>query len=86
MLMKNKSTLPKKLYVFVILFIANVFTITAADFEVDNISYKITGDTEVEVTKRDSVLYTGEVIIPATVEHDGTTDTVTAMANNSFRV
>ena len=63
-------------------------TTMACDFEVDGIFYKITGSNPatVEVTfmTSDYNSYSGEVNIPETVTHDGTTYTVTTIGNNAF--
>ena len=58
-------------------------TATAYDFEVDNIYYNINGN-EATVTYG-TARYTGEVTIPATVSHDGTTYPVTAIGDSTFR-
>ena len=82
--MNTLITLTRKLSVLVLLFMACVFTTSAADFMVDSICYNIIGENEVEVTKRDSVRYSGEVIIPATVVNDGVTYQVTRIGASAF--
>jgi len=55
----------------------------AADFSEGGISYNILEGSNVEVTKSEPA-YTGEVVIPASVTHDGATYTVTAIGNEAF--
>ena len=55
----------------------------AHDFEVDGICYNITGATDrtVEVT---SGKYTGSVVVPESVDYDGSVYSVTAIGNKAF--
>lgn len=83
--MKTTINPIKKLCVLAIVMMAGAFSVaTAADFEVDGISYNIIGDNEVEVTSRDTDKYAGEVVIPATVVNDGTTYQVTRIGWRAF--
>ena len=80
-----KTKRPSKLFcVVAIMFIAVMFSASAADFEVDGICYNVMNENEVEVTSPDSVKYAGEVFIPATVVHNGTTYQVTRIGNKAF--
>lgn len=73
---------------YLLLLLALMLSITASayDFEVDGIYYMIDGD-EVAVTSRTSLggTYSGDVVIPATVTHDGTTYPVTAICGRRGR-
>ena len=74
----------KKIFRFSILLLALILPATALayDFEVDGIYYNINGN-EVTVTNNGSV-YSGSVVIPATVTYDGTTYRVTAIGSSAF--
>lgn len=74
----------KQLFLLVF-FIGCCFTASAYDFMVDSISYNVIGEGEVEVTYNDSVKLSGEVVIPATIVHDGITYHVTRIGDNAFR-
>lgn len=67
-----------------VMLVAAVLPAIAADFEVDEIAYNVIGENQVEVTKRASGQYAGEVIIPATVNHEGTTYQVTRIGTSAF--
>lgn len=56
------------------------------DFEEDGVFYKITAEGKVSVCSETTAYnsYSGEVIIPATVTHDGVTYMVTGIADNAF--
>ena len=82
--MKEIMRPTKMLFLVAVMLVAAVLPATAADFEVDEIAYNVIGENQVEVTKRDSVRYAGEVIIPATVTHEGTTYQVTRIGNSAF--
>ena len=82
--MKFITVIPKRICVLAILFLASVFTASAADFMVDGIAYNVIGESEVEVTKLDSVKYVDEIIIPATVVQDGITYRVTRIGKGAF--
>ena len=73
---------------YLLLLVALILSITASayGFEVDGIYYMIDGD-EVAVTSRTSLggTYRGDVVIPATVTHDGTTYSVTATCGRRGR-
>ena len=83
-----------------ILFTMLLLAMTAAgasayDFEVDGIYYNILNDSEVEVTAEnvydeeeysyDSGTYSGDIMIPETVDFDGVNYCVTAIGNRAFR-
>ena len=83
-LMKKITLLSKKLYVLAVL-VACSLTASAYDFMVDSISYNVIAENEVEVTYNDSVKLRGEVVIPATIVHDGITYHVTCIGDDAFR-
>ena len=56
----------------------------AYDFEVDGIYYDITSSTEVTVTSNGKYPYSGNVVIPEQVTHDGNTYSVTSIGDNAF--
>lgn len=58
------------------------------DFEANGIYYIITGPNTASVTYRDTDFnsYSGNVNIPSTVTHNGTTYTVTAIGRSAFRI
>ena len=60
----------------------------SSDFEVNGIYYIITGPNTASVTYKDTNYnsYSGNVTIPSTVTHNGTTYTVTAIGRNAFRI
>jgi hypothetical protein len=66
--------------------IASVMPLWAYDFEVDGVYYNKLTDTTCEVTYKDSSYnsYLGTIIIPETVDYDGTTFTVTSVGNKAF--
>lgn len=82
--MKKKKNSITGFCVLALLMLASVLPALAADFEVDGICYNVISDNGVEVTSRDSVKYAGEVFIPATVVHNGTTYHVTRIGNSAF--
>ena len=54
-------------------------------FEKDGFYYKTTSDTEVELIRGETEAYfQSEITIPATVDHEGVTYTVTAIGDNAF--
>ena len=67
------------------LFMGCCFTASAYDFMVDSISYNVIGEGEVEVTYNDSVKLRGEVVLPATIVHEGITYHVTRIGDDAFR-
>lgn len=67
-----------------VMIVAAVLPAMASDFEVDEIAYNVIGENQVEVTKRASGQYAGEVIIPATVTYEGTTYQVTRIGTSAF--
>ena len=58
---------------------------TAHDFEVDGIRYNILSATDltVEVTASNTE-YSGDIVIPATVAHEGNTYSVTSIGYRAF--
>ncbi len=56
----------------------------AYDFEVDGIYYDITSSTEVAVTSEKENSYSGNVVIPEQVTHNGITYSVTSIGNSAF--
>lgn len=76
-----------KFIMTVILFLSG-FTAYAYDFEVEGINYNITSytDLECEVTYRyhNNSPYSGNVVIPSTVEYNGKEYSVTAIGDSAF--
>lgn len=69
---------------------ASALCASAYSFEKDGVYYNITSDNTVEVTFRDKNnnlygTYSGDLVIPQTVENEGTTYTVTAIGANAVR-
>ncbi len=62
--------------------------VNAHDFEVDGIYYNVVGPSQLAVTCRDydseGLTYSGNLVIPATVEHDGVSYTVTTIGPDAF--
>ena len=73
----------KRLILSVVAAIMSVATMMAYDFAVDGIDYRITGSNTVEVANGESC--TGNVIIPETVSHNGSSYSVTSIGENSFQ-
>lgn len=82
--MKQTTIRLKRLCLLAALLLAGVSSAMAADFMEDNICYNVIADGEVEVTSLDSDKYSGEVYIPATVIHDGTSYRVTRIGKQAF--
>lgn len=82
--MKNITVHSKKLCLLAIMLMACVFTAVAADFTEDNLNYNIIDDNTVEVAKWDSDKYSGEIVIPAAVVHDGVNYQVTRIGKSAF--
>ena len=61
-------------------------TASAYDFMKDGIYYNILSDSELtcEVTYRDNYYYSGSIVIPASVEYDGNTYSVTSIGYEAF--
>lgn len=58
---------------------------TGDTFTVDNITYEVTGNNTVSVTKKgDGTLYSGDITIPSTVSYENTTYDVTAIGKDAF--
>ena len=64
-----------------ILILALTATLSASAFNVGGINYEITDGNKVKVTKG---TYSGDIVIPSTVEDNGVTYTVTEIANKAF--
>jgi len=79
-----KKFLFTKLFLFALLLLTGVFTVTAADFMVNGICYDVIGDNQVEVTASDSTKYSGDITIPATVVNNGVTYQVTRLGTGAF--
>lgn len=61
-------------------------TATENTFAVGDITYEVTGDNTVSVTKKsDGTLYSGDITIPSTVSYEDTTYSVTAIGKDAFR-
>ena len=54
-------------------------------FIVDGIAYKVTGGDVVEVAKNNDSEYTGDIVIPSTIEYNGITYDVTSIGETAFR-
>lgn len=69
-----------------ILFATAGVAANAYDFAVNGIYYNILSKTDrtVEVTKADGNDYSGDVVIPAVVDHDGAAYSVTTIGKNAF--
>ena len=63
-----------------------IFPAFAYDFKVDGICYNITGESEVEVTSgtNNKDRYSGDVVIPSSVSHNGPTYSVTSIGKSAF--
>ena len=69
--------------------VSNGLMASAYDFIADSICYNVIGDNEVEVTYKGPLYYSGryyqgDVVVPATVEHDGTVYQVTQLGMYAF--
>jgi hypothetical protein len=82
--MKRITNFSKQLFVLAF-FMACCFTVSAYDFMVDSLSYNVIAENEVEVTHNDSARVSGDVVIPATIVHDGITYHVTRIGDDAFR-
>lgn len=71
-----------------VLFLITNIKLNAHDFEVNNIYYEITSETDktVSVTNRDADTncYSGDIVIPEKVVYDEIEYTVNSIGNNSF--
>ncbi len=63
-------------------YFGHIFEVSS--FELDGIYYKFIGDNEVAVTYEYSHKYTGDIIIPETINFGGVTYSVTAIGNEAF--
>ncbi len=75
----------KKILFLFLALVTGLSVVSAADFEEDGISYAILSEDglTVEVAYNNGA-YVGDIAIPARVEHDGKTYTVTALHNQAF--
>ena len=74
----------KRFYIFSALLLS-ASTLAAHDFEEDGIYYDINSDgMSVTVTKNTSRKYSGDVIIPTTVSHDGQSYIITGISSTAF--
>lgn len=72
-----------KIHIYIIIALVSLGEITAQTFEVDGINYNITGSNEVRVTSKTDC-YSGDVVIPVSVEDSGITYDVTAIGVKAF--
>ena len=77
------NSIIKKWHVLVLSLLCS-FSVSAYDFMVDSIYYNIIDENEVEVTKKDSGKYMGDISIPSTVIDNGVTYHVTRIGNSAF--
>ena len=56
----------------------------AVEVEIDGINYEFNGETKQATVIRKSGGYSGEVVIPESVEHEGTTYSVTSIGGSAF--
>lgn len=72
--------------VFVVLLAAAVPTVMSAlNFWVDGMYFKVINDNEVEVAYRYNTEYSGNIVVPETVDYSGVTYRVTAIGEDAFR-
>lgn len=74
-----------KASILILFFFICMSNLTAQTFEENGISYNVISANEVEVTSKTGC-YSGDVVIPETVEDSGTTYNVTAIGYEAFRV
>ena len=82
--MRKFTILINKLYLVAFLFLASVLSASAADFMENGLFYNIITDNEVEVAQYVGEKYSGEIIIPASVVHDGVNYQVTRIGKQAF--
>ncbi len=87
--LKNITYMKQRFTLKAVLFVAALLTglhVYAYSFEADGIYYQINyeDNSTVSVTYNDEVEYTGAIVIPSTVTHDGTTYTVTNIGYRAF--
>ena len=59
--------------------------VLAVEFEIDGINYELNAETkQATVIKNSSGEYSGEFVIPESVEHEGATYSVTSIGNYPF--
>ena len=57
----------------------------AVEVEIDGINYELNGETkQATVIEKSSGKYSGKVVIPKSVEHEGTTYSVTSIGDDAF--
>ena len=86
--MKKMRLLTRALLMTAI-FVTNGLMASAYDFMADSICYNVIGDNEVEVTYKGPIYYSGnyyrgDIVVPATVEHDGIVYQVTQLGMYAF--
>lgn len=86
--MKKMRLLTKALLLTAI-FATNGLMASAYDFIADSICYNVIGDNEVEVTYKGPIYYSGryyqgDIVVPATVEHEGIVYQVTQIGMYAF--
>jgi len=72
-----------KIQIVVSVFLLSLCSVHAQTFEVNGINYNITSASEVEVINKTGC-YTGDIVIPATVEDSGTTYNVIGIGDDAF--
>ena len=61
-------------------------TVFADEFEVDRIRYKTTSSSTVEVSSKSyDNRYSGDIVIPESVDYNGTTYEITSIGSEAFR-
>ncbi|MCM1033242.1 MAG: leucine-rich repeat domain-containing protein [Odoribacter sp.] len=77
----------KRLLGIILLAVNGTAAVSAQSFEVDGIYYTVTSDGEsvAVVQSPDDNKYTGEIVIPPTVEYDGKAYTVTLIGGSAFQ-
>ena len=82
----------KQLYILrrtlsaIILLLASAIPCMAIDFEVDGIKYSVNENGEIAsvTVVKNTTNYSGDIVIPSTVTHDGITYSVTSIGDNAF--
>ena len=73
----------KRVLSLIVALLASITYLSAYDFEVDGIYYNKEGDREVSVTRGDEP-YSGDVLIPSTVEYEGEEYSVVCIGAKTF--
>ena len=86
--LKNTRYMKLHLHLKAVLCFAALLTglqVLAYDFEANGLYYEITETPgTVSVTRNNDVKYSGAIVVPSTVKHDGTTYTVTRIGEVAF--